>query len=217
MTQHYVLKAQSRERAGKGVARALRLEKQIPAVIYGDKQPPVMVSLDEKELTLEYMKGHLTTTLCDLDVDGKKSLVLVRDVQTHPVSDRVIHVDFLRVSEKTKIRVSVPVHFKNQDISPGLKNKGILNVVMHEIDLECSANNIPSEIAFDLSTTNIGDAVHMSKEALPAGTRLLTDEQEFTVATIVAPRVDKAAAGEEAAAAAASAASTAAAAAAAAK
>lgn len=202
MTKHYTLKAQSRDRAGKGVARALRLEKKVPAVIYGDKQAPVTVSIDEKEVTLEYLKGRMSTTLCDLDVDGKKNLVLVRDVQTHPVTDRIIHVDFLRVSEKTKIRVSVPVHFKNQDTCPGLKNKGILNVIAHNLDLECAANNIPSEVAIDLSKANIGDSIHLTKDMLPEGARLVGHDEGYTVATIAAPRVDAAAAAEAAAAAA---------------
>jgi large subunit ribosomal protein L25 len=199
MTQHYTLQAQSREKAGKGTSRALRLDNKIPAVIYGNKEAPIMVSLPEKETTFEYLKGHMTTTLCDLNVDGKKQLVIVRDVQTHPVSDRIIHVDFLRISEKTTIRVAVPVHFKNQETSPGMKNGGLLNIVLHEITLECPANAIPSEISFDISNANIGDAIHMTKADLPKGCRVVDhDEEEFTVATIAQPRVSANAEGEAA-------------------
>ncbi len=189
MSEHYTLQAQLRERAGKGVARALRRENLIPAVIYGDKQAPVSVSLPEKETTLEYKKGHMSTTLCDLSVDGKKNLVIVRDVQLHPVSDRVIHVDFLRVSEKTSVRVPVPVHFLNQDTCPGLKLGGVLNTGMHEITVECAANAIPASIDFDLADKNIGDAIHMSETKLPAKVVVVGHDEDFTVATIMAPKV----------------------------
>lgn len=192
MSEHYTLKAQTRERAGKGVARALRRENLIPAVIYGDKQAPVSISLPQKETTLEYLKGHMSTTLCDLIVDGKKHLAIVRDVQLHPVSDKIIHVDFLRVSEKTSIRVPVPVHFLHQDTCPGLKAGGVLNITSHEITVECAANAIPVSIDFDLSGKNIGDAIHMSDTKLPAKVTVVGhDGEDFTVATIMAPKVQE--------------------------
>ncbi|MES2729788.1 MAG: 50S ribosomal protein L25/general stress protein Ctc [Pseudomonadota bacterium] len=189
MSEHYTLMAQERDRAGKGVARALRRENLIPAVIYGDKQAPVSVSLPEKETTLEYKKGHMATSLCDLNVAGKKHLVIVRDVQTHPVSDKIIHVDFLRVSEKTTIRVPVPIHFLNQDASPGLKQGGVLNMAMHEITVECSANAMPASLDFDLTGKNIGDAIHMSETKLPAKVTIVGHDEDFTIATIMAPKV----------------------------
>ncbi len=189
MSEHYTLKAQIRERAGKGVARALRRENLIPAVIYGDKQTPVSVSLPQKETTLEYLKGHMSTTLCDLMVDGKKHLVIVRDVQLHPVSDTIIHVDFLRVSEKTAVRVPVPVHFLHQDTCPGLKAGGVLNIAMHEITVECAANAIPVSIDFDMTGKQIGDAIHMSDTKLPAKVSVVGHDGDFTVATIMAPKV----------------------------
>ena len=122
MTKHYALSAEQRERAGKGVARELRREKKIPAVIYGDAKPAENIALPVKEVTLEYHKGHMYTNLCDLTIDGKKQLVLVRDVQLHPVNDAVLHVDFMRVNAKTTITVEVPVHFLNEQM-PGRKSR----------------------------------------------------------------------------------------------
>src|SRR5262245_20494073 len=119
-SRNYAVKAQTRDRAGKGVARELRRQNKVPAVIYGDNKEPVKISLDAKEINMEYNKGHMLTSLCDLDVDGGKHQVLARDVQLHPVTDRVEHVDFLRVNAKTKIAVMVPVHFINEQDCPGL-------------------------------------------------------------------------------------------------
>jgi large subunit ribosomal protein L25 len=188
MTKHYALSAAKRDRAGKGIARTLRRDNNIPAVIYGDKKEPLIISLPLKEITLEYLKGHMFTTLCDITVDGTKQLVLVRDVQRHPVSDKIEHVDFLRVTEKTKLTVAVPVHFINYDASPAAKSKAVLNIVRHEVDLVCLAQAIPESIEVDLSTFEIGDAVKISAAKLPAGTTPTITDRDFTLATLAAPR-----------------------------
>ena len=151
MSKHFALSAEKRERAGKGVARTLRREKKIPAVVYGDAKEPEIIQMAAKEITLEYQKGSLFTNLCDLTIDGKKQLVLVRDVQIHPVTDRVEHVDFIRVTPKTTITVDVPVHFLNEDKCPGIKNGGSLTVVRHELELVCKATEIPKGVDIDLS------------------------------------------------------------------
>lgn len=114
MTTRLEMTADIREGTGKGTARALRRDKKVPAVIYGNNESPVAITLDEKSITLEYNKGHLFTTLANINVDGKTELVLARDVQTHVVTDKVLHADFLRVSAKTKIAVNVPVSFINE-------------------------------------------------------------------------------------------------------
>ena len=188
MVQNYAMKATKRERAGKGVARALRREDQTPAVIYGANKSPVTISIPSKEANLEYNKGQMFTTLCDIDVDGEKSLVLARDVQLHPVSDQVLHVDFLRVSDKTKITVAVPVNFTNQEQSPGIKEKGILNVIRYDVDLVCRATNIPEAIDVDLSEFNIGDSVKISNATMPEGATPAITDRDFTLATIAAPK-----------------------------
>ncbi len=185
----YQLDAQPRDRAGKGVARALRRENLIPSVVYGDNKEPILVSLTEKEITLQYHKGHLFTNLCELKVGNDDHLVLARDVQTHPVSDRVLHVDFLRVTPKTKIAVNIPLNFINEEESVGMRDeKGILNVVRHSIELLCSATNIPEAVDVDLTGLEIGGSVKLSNAKLPDGTKPIIDDRDFTLATLVAPK-----------------------------
>ena len=188
MSKNYALKAEKRDGTGKGVARALRRENKTPAVIYGDNKEPLNIVLPTKETTLEYHKGHMFTTLCDVDVAGEKHLVLARDIQLHPVSDNVLHVDFLRVTPKTKLNVYVPVHFTNQEECKGLQEKGILNVVRHEVELTCQATSIPEAVELDMTEFEIGDAIKMSHIALPSGAKPTVTDRDLTIATIVAPR-----------------------------
>lgn len=188
MSRKYALKAAKRERAGKGVARTLRREGRVPAVIYGDGKEPVKISLSTNEATIEYRKGHMFTNICDMDLDGQTHLVLVRDVQQHPVSDFIEHIDFLRVTPKTKIAVKVPVHFINHADSPGLFQKGVLNVVRHEVELVCSAMDIPESINVNLAGKNLGDAVKISDAVLPEGVKPVITNRDFTIATVVAPK-----------------------------
>lgn len=213
MSKNYALTAEKRDRAGKGVARALRRENKVPAVIYGDGKEPVTISLGEKEITMQYLKGYMSTHLCDLTVDGSKQLCIARDIQTHPVTDRIEHADFLRVTAKTKIAVAVPVHFINQEASPGMKASGVLNIVSHELELLCSATDIPEFLEVDMTGTEIGDSIRMDKVKLPKGAVPTDDDEEHVLATIAAPKAAKA--DEEADAAVAAAASAASAAAAA--
>ena len=186
MTKQYALSAETRDRAGKGVARALRREHKIPAVIYGDNKEAETIALPVKEVTLEYHKGHMYTNLCDLTVNGKKQLVLVRDVQLDPVKDAVLHVDFMRVTPKTTIVVHVPVHFKNEDKCPGVKAGGSVTIARHDLELVCRATDIPEEVVVDLSTANIGDAIKISDVTLPAGTKS-GYQRDVTIASIAAP------------------------------
>lgn len=189
MTKHYALSAEQRERAGKGVARALRRENKIPAVIYGDAKDAESIALPIKEVTLEYHKGHMFTNLCDLEINGKKQLVLARDVQLHPVNDRVLHIDFLRVTPKTTIVTHVPVHFKNEETCPGIKAGGSLTIVRHDLELVCKATDIPEEIEIDLAPFAIGDAIKISDVKLPSGVKPAITNRDFTIATIAAPRL----------------------------
>lgn len=199
-TKHYSMSAVKRERAGKGVARALRRENQTPAVIYGDKKDPITVSIPTKEANLEFNKAHMFTSICDLDVDGTKMEVLARDVQLHPVSDNVLHVDFLRVTDKTTVTVAVPVNFINQEDAPGIKDKGILNIIRYSVDLVCKAKNIPDEIEVDMSEFNIGDSIKISNAVMPEGAKPAISDRDFALAAIAAPRIvldDEPAEGEE--------------------
>ena len=200
MTKHYALSATKRERAGKGVARALRRDAQTPAVIYGDNKTPVTISIPTKETNVEYNKGHMFTTICDLDVEGEKHSVLARDVQLHPVTDNVLHVDFLRVTDKTTVTVAVPVNFINQEESPGIKNKGVLNIIRFDVDLVCKARSIPESIEVDISSFDIGDSIKISAATMPEGAKPAIADRDFTLASIAAPRIvldDEPAEGEE--------------------
>lgn len=188
MSKNYALKSESRDRVGKGIARALRRENKVPGVIYGDGKEPVTITLPEKEVMLEYQKGQMFTTLCDMDVGGTKHLVLARDIQLHPVKDTVLHIDFLRVTPKTKIAVMVPVQLINEDKCPGLLAKGNLNVVRYEVELLCSATHIPDSIELDLEPFDIGDTIKMSDAVLPEGTETAISDRDFNIALINAPR-----------------------------
>jgi large subunit ribosomal protein L25 len=192
MAKKFALVAEKRDRAGKGVARALRLQNRIPSVLYGDKKEPVLISIAEKELKKEYQKGYLYTHLCDLEIDGKVHLCLARDVQLHPVTDRIEHVDFLRVTPKTKIAVEVPVHFINQENCAPLKAGGVLNIVRHEVELECSATDIPEFIEVDVGGFGFGDSIRISNAKLPANTKPTID-RDFVLATVMASRAASAA------------------------
>ncbi len=179
--------AQRRERAGKGPARAARRAGRVPGVIYGSKKDPSMVTVDPRELDRELKTGAFLATIYDVQIDQDKERVLPRDVQFDPVTDRPIHVDFLRVSSTTSVTVQVPVTFLNEDRSPGLKRGGLLNVVRHEIEMTCRADAIPSGIDIDLTGLDIGDSVHISMISLPDGVAPTITDRDFTVATIAAP------------------------------
>ncbi|NCT41148.1 MAG: 50S ribosomal protein L25/general stress protein Ctc [Alphaproteobacteria bacterium] len=188
MSKNYALEADARDTVGKGAARTLRREGKIPAVIYGDKKEPIKITLDSNTINVVYNKGHMFTTLCDLNVGSDKHLVLARDIQTHPVTDVVDHVDFLRVTAKTKIAVDVPVQFINEDKSPGIEEKGVLNVVRHTVELRCSATNIPDYLEVDLTGKKHGDSINISDANLQDGTTPVIDNRDFTIATLLAPK-----------------------------
>ncbi len=186
MSKSYELKAEARVLAGKGSARAVRRNGRVPAVIYGDKQAPISISLDYKEIYYKIHGGGFLHTVATVDVNGEKIRVLPKDYQLDPVKDFPTHVDFLRVSANSRIKVEIPVHFINQDISVGLKRGGILNIVRHEVEFMCPVDAIPDFITVDLALVDIGHSVHISAVAVPEGLKPTID-RDFTVATIVSP------------------------------
>lgn len=188
MSKQYAVKADKRERAGKGIARTLRREGKLPGVIYGDNKPPVMIALVANDIQKEWVKGHMYTHLCEITVGSEKNLVLARDVQLHPVSDKVEHVDFLRVSPKTTLHVNVPVHFINQEVCPGIKEKGVLNISHHSIDMICRATDIPEYIEIDMTPFKVNDTIKMMHAKLPAGVKPAVDDPEFSLASIMPPK-----------------------------
>ena len=187
-TKTYNLSATKRDRAGKGAARALRRENQTPAVIYGDKKDPITISVSQKDANVEFNRGHMFTSICDLDVEGTQMKVLARDVQLHPVSDNVLHVDFLRVTDKTSITVAVPVNYINVEEAKFTENKGVFNINRYEVDIVCKATAIPDEITVDVKDFEIGDTVKISNADMPDGAKPAIDDRDFTLAAISAPR-----------------------------
>ncbi|OPB29943.1 50S ribosomal protein L25/general stress protein Ctc [Bartonella sp. WD12.1] len=187
MSKSYTLKAEIRERVGKGSSRELRRNGLIPAVIYGDKQPPLAIAVSYKEIFYKIHAGGFRTTVATIEVDKKRIQVLPKDYQLDPVRDFPMHVDFLRVSEKSVVHVNIPVHFLNEDTAPGIKRGGVLNIVRHEIECTAPANAIPEAINIDLSSYSIGDSIHISAVQLPEGVTPVIQDRDFTIATIAAP------------------------------
>jgi len=199
MSDALTLPAEARDRAGKGASRALRREGRVPAVIYGGKEDPLTVHVEEKELVRQLGTGHFFNSIVMLEVSGKKLRTLPKDVAFHPVSDRPMHADFLRLAKGATVEVAVPVVFVNEAASPGLKRGGVLNVVRHDLDLICDAERIPDEIAIDVTGLDVGDSIHISHVALPEGSESAITDRDFTIATVVAPSALKQAEGEAAA------------------
>jgi large subunit ribosomal protein L25 len=180
----YELTAEARERVGKGSARAVRRNGKIPAVIYGEKKPPLAIALSYKEIYYKIHGGGFMTTIATIDVGGEKIQVLPKEYQLDPVRDFPMHVDFLRVGKDTIVTVFVPVRFINEEKLPGIKRGGVLNVVRHEVEFHCPATAIPEFITLDLEGTDIGDSLHISAVKLPEGVTPVISDRDFTIATI---------------------------------
>ena len=197
MSDQLHLSAELREQAGKGASRALRREGRTPAVIYGDNKDPQPIHVAERDLAKLLGTGHFMNSLISLDLDGKSTNVLPKDVAFHPVTDRPLHVDFFRLGKGAKAEVAVPVVFVNQEASPGLKRGGVLNVVRHELELVCDATAIPDEVEIDVTGLEVGDSIHISSVTLPNGSESAITDRDFTIATIVAPSALKRSDAEE--------------------
>lgn len=187
MSQSKTLQAEARERVGKGSARAIRREGKIPAVIYGDKQAPLPIVVPYKEVYYAIYGGGFKSHILNIELDGKTISVLPKDYQLDPVRGFPQHVDFLRVGKNSQITVSVPVHFTNEELSPGIKRGGVLNVVRHEVEVLCPANAIPDAITVDLSGSELGAAFHISAVKLPKNVTPTITDRDFTIATIATP------------------------------
>ena len=196
MSDNLTLAAETRDRVGKGASRSLRREGRVPAVIYGNKEEPTPIHVGEKELTKLLMTGHFMNSVIMVDVGGKPARTLPKDVTFDVVTDRPVHVDFLRISEHAKVHVNVPVHFTDEEKAPGIKRGGVLNVVRHELELVVDAASIPDEIAISLAGLEIGDSVHISHVKLPQGTASAIEDRDFTIATVVAPSALKSTEGD---------------------
>ena len=196
MSDQLTLSAETRDRAGKGASRELRRQNRVPAVIYGNKQEPELIHVEEKALIKLLMTGHFSNSVVEIELGGKKQITIPKDVAFHPVSDRPTHVDFLRIVKGAKVDIEVPVVFINADASPGLKRGGVLNIVRHELELICDNDKIPDDIQIDVSGFEVGDSIHISNVKLPKGSESKITDRDFTIATIVAPSALKSTEGD---------------------
>lgn len=181
------IEAQVRSLVGTGGARAVRREERLPGVVYGGGKDPVSISIDPRAILKDARSSTFFTKLYELNIDGKKERVLPRDLQLHVVKDHPIHIDFLRVAKGDRVHVSIPLAFINEDKSPGIKHGGMLNIVVHEIELACPADEIPEKIEYDLSGLDLHTSIHLSDLTLPKGATALHLDRDSTVATIIAP------------------------------
>jgi len=189
MTEVISLAVEVRDRAGKGAARATRRAGRVPAVIYGNNQDPVLVSLAPLDVMRQIRGAGFFSNIYEIDIAGKMHRVLARDLQLDPVTDRPLHIDFMRFSKKTRLVVEVNVSFINEEECPGIRRGGVLNIVRHAIEMRCSPEHIPEEIEVDLAGLDVGDSIHISAVTLPGDIELTITDRDFTIATIAAPTV----------------------------
>ena len=182
------IKADARTQVGKGPARAARRAGLVPAVIYGNKQPPVTISLNANEWRQLMHKPGIYRKLMNISVNDEKHFVLPKDIQQHPVSEEAEHIDFLRVTANASVAVGIIVEFINEEQCNGLKLGGVLNIVRSQVELNCPATSIPEKLIVDLNGLNVGDTIHISSIKLPEGCTPTITDRDFTVATIAAPR-----------------------------
>lgn len=180
------LSVKSRTRAGKGAARADRREGKVPGVIYGDKKPPVLFSIDSKALDAELRKPGFRTHIFEIDVEGDKHSAICQDIQRDIILGRPIHIDFLRINKSEEIRVEVPVVFLNEESCPGVKAGGALNIVSREIPVLCKPDLIPESIEIDLSNLQIGESIHIKSVVFPTGVKA-DEAEDYTIVTVHAP------------------------------
>jgi large subunit ribosomal protein L25 len=187
MAETPILEATRREGTGTGAARAARRAGLVPGVIYGGGEEPVSINMKHNELLKMLKKGRFLSMLLNVRLDGTDTRVICRAVQRDVVRDLPTHVDFLRLSERSRISLFIPVEFENEAIAPGIKKGGVLTVVRNEVELRVTAGAIPEKLTVDLTGVNIGDVIHISNITLPAGTRATITDRDFVIANISAP------------------------------
>lgn len=187
MSEMRTIETKIRDSVGTGSARELRLNGFIPAVLYGGEGKPTHLAIDERVITKNLHQEGFTSKVLDIKVGSKTEKALAREIQIHPVSDRPLHIDFLRISKTSVVTVSVPLHFENEEESPGLKRGAVLNIVQHELSLLCPANDIPESLSLDLTGLDVGDSIQIDTLTLPKGARPSNPDVDHTLATIVAP------------------------------
>lgn len=187
----HILQVQEKLSTGTGVARALRRDALVPGVVYGGSSEPEMIAVDEKELLKEVHTPGILSRIITLKNSSKEQQVIVKDIQLHPVTDKVIHIDFQRVDANSQIKVSVPIHFTGQERSPALKRGASLNVVQHKLEILCNPNSIPESLTIDLSSLSMGGSVTLDNVELPKDAKPFNAKRDHVIATLVGGSKDK--------------------------
>ena len=169
--------------------RLIRKDGKIPAIVYGEKKDPLLIALDNKLIKKQIEMSGFFSKQFSINVDGEKHRVLPKDLQLHPVKETILHLDFLRIGENTKVTVSVPVQFVNENDCPGLKQGGVINIVRHEVEIKAPVNKIPEMLEIDLNGIEIGDSIHISSVKLDEDVKPLITDRDFTIATLAPPTV----------------------------
>jgi large subunit ribosomal protein L25 len=192
MTEAHVFKAETRAQAGTGTARAVRRSGMVPGVIYGDKKEPQMISLNSRDLEREFTSLAFFSRIYTIDTGKQKQQVIAKDVQLHPVTDAPLHIDFQRINKDSKVSVSVPVHYTNEEKSPGIKRGGTLNIIVHSLEIICSPLSIPENLTVDLSGLESGKSITLDVLSLPEGVKAANATRDNVLATIVGASADAA-------------------------
>jgi large subunit ribosomal protein L25 len=179
-----ILNVEVREGTGTGPARAVRAAGKVPGILYGGKTGPVGIAVKSNEFRKALHTGKLLGHLVTLKYGGETQPVVAKDIQFHPVTDEPVHFDLFRVDAHQLIRISVPVHFRNPEASPGIKRGGTLNINLHELELMVPADQIPEELTFDLTGLDIGDAIRATDITLPKGAELSAHVRDAVVASV---------------------------------
>ena len=187
MAEVAAIKAEVRNRVGKGGAREVRRQGQVPGIVYGNNEAPLAVAISMRDLNKERKHTGFMSRMLDLDIDGKKNRVLPREIQFDVVKDTPLHIDFIRISKTSKLIVAVPIVFANEEESAGLKRGGVLNVLVHELEIKCAADSIPETISIDVAGLDIHDTIHLSDIKLGKGVEAAHPERDNTIATLIAP------------------------------
>lgn len=189
MSEVVQIEAKNRDLVGTGISRDLRGKKMIPCIIYGDKKDPVPIQIDEKKLRVQINDAGFFSKQCEIKVDESVYKVLPKDIQLHPVNEKILHVDFLRVGQNTTVTLFVPVKFINENSCEGVKLGGVLNIVRHEVEIKTLVSKIPEFLEANLDGLEIGDSIHISSIKLEEGVSPTITDRDFTIATVAPPTV----------------------------
>ena len=191
MTELFQIEAEKRTLIGKGNSRANRNQGKIPGIIYGEKQDPILITVEQKKLKMAIENAGFFSKQCEIKIDNNIFKVLPKDLQLHPVKESIIHIDFLRVGENTMLTIFVPVKFINENKCDGIKQGGVLNIVRREIEVKAPIQKLPEFIEADLEGLDIGDSIHISSVKLTDEVVPTIKDRDFTIATIAQPTVMK--------------------------